>query len=83
MLYSSHQFSIVFKYQFLSHILVPSEGESEVDELEIEVIVIEEEEVFRFEVAVCDFLLMTVVDGLHHLREDLAGVAFSEGTDLL
>jgi hypothetical protein len=60
----------------VSHIVFPLVSETEVDELEVKAFFIEEKEVLGFQVSMRDVVGMAVVNCLHYLDEDLAGIVF-------
>lgn len=50
-----------FLFDFFSHVFVPTEGQSKINKFEVKVLLIEEEDVFQFKVAMADVLTMEVV----------------------
>lgn len=65
-------------HQLLPQIFVPLEGQSEVDEHEVQGLVVDQQEVLGLEVAVHNLVLVAVVDDADHLREERPSVGLRE-----
>lgn len=65
-------------HQLLPQIFIPLEGQSEVDEHEVQRLVVDQQEVLRLEVAVHHLVLVAVVDDADHLGEERPRVCLRE-----
>lgn len=79
----SYEPILFLRDDFGLHVVLPLIGESEVDQLHLEGLLVFHEEVFRFEIAMCDLHGMHVLDALNYLREQLSCVTLAEISMLL
>lgn len=61
-MYSSYELIIFFLDELVLHALDPFEGESEINELDIEALFVQEQEILGFEISMSNFLFMTVIE---------------------
>jgi hypothetical protein len=76
--YSADKIFFTLESEFVTHRFLPGKRHAKVNDLEIKAVGLEEEYILRFEVAMCNVVIVAVVDRLYKLPEDTPGINFCE-----
>jgi len=61
-----------FDFEFLPHIFFPSKTQSEIDKHELHLLLSHEQKVLGFKIAMCDFVVVAVLNDSYHLVEQVS-----------
>ena len=83
MQYSADQLLFSLFLELLLQTVLPPDSQPEIDKFKIGRILPQKQEILRFKVPVSNFLLVEIVNALHHLLEQHSSITFAETAGLV